>query len=122
MNDRLSSSGTPKGAGSYTGGVVTNWIPATKGDVIRIKGINIADQTGGYAVNRKTDGSLESAKPSSYTNGFVQDGNGVWSFTVWHLNPSGAIYGDTCEAIRFSGMLTAASANDVIITKNEPIE
>lgn len=120
-DDRLGSSGTPKGPNTNPGHVVTNWIPATKGDVIRIKGINIADATGGYAVWKKEDGSLEVAKPSSYSAGFVQDTNGVWTFTVWLLNPSGTMYGDGCQGVRFSGVLTVSSANDVIITVNELI-
>lgn len=119
-NSRLSSSGADKGEGGYAGGVVSNWITVAKNDVIRVKGINIKDATGGYVVLEKTDGTLECPKCASY-DGFAQDANGVWSFTIWRLSTTGNIYGDDAKRIRISGTLTAASANDVVITKNEPI-
>lgn len=106
--------------GRHSGGVVSNWIAVAKNDVIRVKGINIKDSTAGYVVLEKTDGSLECPKCASY-DGFAQDANGVWSFTIWKLSTTGNLYGDNAKRIRISGKLTAASANDVIITKNEEI-
>ena len=119
-NSRLSSSGADKGEGGYSGGVVSNWITVAKNDVIRVKGINIKESTAGYVVLEKTNGTLDCPKCASY-DGFAQDANGVWSFTIWRLSTTGNLYGDDAKRIRISGKLTAASANDVIITKNEPI-
>ena len=116
-DDRLSSSATNKGPGTNPGHVVTNWIDCVQGDVIRIKGIDILDGTSGYAVHHTTTNTA--VKCSSFTQHFTTDANGVISCTVatW-------VAADTqpnITKLRFSGKLTAASANDVIITKNQEI-
>lgn len=117
-DDRLSSSATNKGPGTNPGHVVTNWIDCVQGDVIRIKGIDILDKTSGYAVHHTTTNTA--VKLSSFTSHFVTDANGVISCTVATWVAAGTQPNIT--KLRFSGKLTAASANDVIITKNEAIE
>jgi hypothetical protein len=117
-NSRLGSDGNPKAEGAYSGGVVTNWITATKGDVIRIKGINIKDNTGGYACFYTTANTT--VKPASYSNDFPVE-NDVYSWIVGNQNGSPVSVAANIKKVRFSGKLTAASANDVVVTKNEPI-
>lgn len=115
-DDRLGSSGTPKGEGQYPGGVVTNWIDVEKGDVLRISGVNILDSTAGYIAIRTPEGTIKGVKCSTYSTHFTTEDSGALAYT-FHT-----IYENTAaNAIRFSGILTAASANDVIITKNEEI-
>lgn len=116
-DDRLSSSAANKGPGTNPGHVVTNWIDCVQGDVIRIKGIDILDGTSGYAVHHTTTNTA--VKLSSFTSHFVTDANGVISCTVATWVAAGTQPNIT--KLRFSGKLTAASANDVIITKNEEI-
>lgn len=116
-DDRLSSSGAPKGAGSCPGGVVTNWIDCVYPDVIRIKGLNIMDNTTGYTqVYTTQNGSA--AKPSAYAAQFTVDGDVITFTAASWISES---VRNTITKLRFSGMLTAASADGVIITKNEPI-
>jgi hypothetical protein len=117
-DDRLSSSATNKGPGTNPGHVVTNWIDCVQGDVIRVKGIDILDGTSGYAVHHTTKNTA--VKLSSFTSHFTTDSNGVISCTVatWVA----ASTQPNITKLRFSGKLTAASADDVIITKNEVIE
>lgn len=115
-DDRLSSSGAPKGEGQYPGGVVTNWIDVEKGDVLRISGVNILDSTAGYIAIRIPDGTIKGVKCSTYSTHFTTEDSGALAYTFHTIYEN-----TTANAIRFSGILTAASANDVIITKNEPI-
>ena len=119
-NSRLSSSGTDKGEGGYPGGVVSNWIEVSKGDVIRVKGIDIRDSTAGYVVLEKTDGSIECPKCASY-DGFAQEGDDIWSFTVWKLSANGTLYGDDARRVRISGRMTAAEETKIVITANQEI-
>ena len=110
-------------SGAYTalvGHAVTNWVECKQGDIIRISGLDILHSNGYVQVYTSTEGAGSSAKPSSYTAQFTKDVNGVISFVVatW-ISTSVQPY---ITKMRFSGLLTAASANDVIITKNEPIE
>ena len=118
VNDsRLNSSASVV---EYSGSCVTNWIECEKGDVIRIYGLNILDATSGYLCYYREDtGVYESAKLSSYTDHFTVSDSGVISYTVFTISESvPEIWGG---ALRFSGALTAASAEDVIITRNEEI-
>ena len=123
-NSRLSSSGTDKGEGGYAGGVVTNWIECKRGDVLRFKGIDfLSDTTAPYMAVKFVDiDTIMSADINSFEAGFPVE-NGITTFTVYsydtinqHITSNGEV-----ERIRFSGMLTADSAEDVIITKNEVI-
>lgn len=105
----------------YSGSCVTNWIACAKGDVIRISGLNILDSTSGYLCYYRNDTSVyESAKLSSYTDHFTVSDSGVISYTVFTISESvPEIWGGK---LRFSGALTAASPEDIIITVNEEIQ
>jgi hypothetical protein len=128
-NSRLSSSGTDKGEGGYSGGVVTNFIECKRGDVIRIKGINLTSKTDSsnttapYVQVYYENNKMDCADINSYESAFIESG-GVTTFNVFCLTntttQTGTTNGDV-NRIRFSGKLTAASANDIVITKNEEI-
>lgn len=127
VNDsRLSSSGTDKGEGGYAGGVVTNWIDCKRGDVIRVKGIDfVSDNNAPYMVVEWEDTSISNdvCDLNSYTSGFVVE-NDITTFNILCMqNTTDQFQTDKGEVtkIRLSGMLTADSAKNVIITKNEEI-
>lgn len=129
VNDsRLSSSGSDKGEGGFAGGVVTNWISCVRGDVLRFSGIdltsktNTSNKTAPYMTIEYTSGNSQTVDINSYESGFTVE-NGITTFIVYCLdgvNQSAAGSGEVAR-MRFSGLLTAASADDVIITKNEEI-
>ena len=103
----------------YDSSCVTNWIACNSGDVIRISGLNILDSVCGYVAFEnvyleKTD----CAKCASYSEHFTENG-GVIAYTVFTINQE---VSDAWQGkIRFSGALTAASAEDVVITVNREI-
>ena len=102
-----------------TGSCVTNWISCKKGDVIRIKGLDILDAASGYLCYYRNDtGTYESAKLISYTDHFAVSANGVIRYTVFTISESvPEIWGGQ---LRFSGVLKGKAA-DVVITLNEEI-
>ena len=104
----------------YAGSCVTNWIPCSDGDVIYISGLDILDATSGYlAYYRNDSAAYESAKCVSHSDHFTVSDSGVISFTVLSFNSTvPTAWGG---AIRFSGALTADSAEDVVITVNQEI-
>lgn len=113
VDSRLNSSASVV---EYAGSCVTNWIECAKGDVIRVKGLNILDATSGYLCYYRTDTqALESAKLSSYTDHFTVSGDGVISYTVFSISESVPEIWD--GRLRFSGAVTG----EVIITVNEEI-
>ena len=102
------------------GSCVTNWISCAGGDVIRVKGLDILDSTSGYLCYYRTDtGACESAKLSSYTEHFTTEDSGVICYTVFTISESVLEVWD--GRLRFSGALTADSADEVVITVNEEI-
>lgn len=130
-NSRLSSSGEDKGEGGFPGGVVTNWIYCERGDVLRISGIdfgtknNASNTTAPYIQCYYTSGDMSCVDINSYedTGGFEVDENGVVTFLVlsWDGKNQAITSNGQVEKVRFSGLLTAANANDVVITKNQSI-
>jgi hypothetical protein len=110
-NTRISSSGFPTQSGITT----SNWIAVTKGDVVRIKGIDVnTHQYARVALFGSTKNLFSSAKVSGLTSadatGVTYDTTGA-TFTVASTN---------AKFIRICGELKGA-ASDVIITKNEEI-
>ncbi len=102
------------------GSCVTNWIPCSSGDVIRISGLNVLDFTSGYMCYENIYlSALESVKCISYESHFTQE-DGVICFTVFSINQeiSDAWQGE----VRFSGALTADSPEGIIITVNQEIK
>ena len=103
----------------YGGGCVTNWIPCNSGEVIRISGLNILDSVCGYVAFEnvyleKTD----CAKCASYSEHFRQE-DGAIAYTIFTINQE---VSDAWQGkVRFSGLLTAASPEDVVITVNREI-
>ena len=128
---------------SNAGSIFTNYIPAKRGDVLRVKGLNLfglvnsqnsaigcytstdktADSTGKYNsydklytwTSIKSSASTEGAKDEISVDGDV--------FTYTILMRNGIQFGSTgVEYIRISAPLMAGyTANDVIITINEEI-
>lgn len=110
-NTRISSSGFPAQSGITT----SNWIPVTKGDVVRIRGIDVnTNQYARVALFNSSKGLLSSAKVSGITSadatGVTYDTTGA-QFTIASTN---------AKYIRICGELNGTSA-DVIITVNEEI-
>lgn len=103
----------------YSGSCVTNWIACSSGDVIRISGLNILDSTSGYvAFENIYLEATDCAKCASYADHFTET-DGVISYTIFTINQevSDAWQGE----IRFSGALTAASPENIVITVNQEI-
>ena len=114
-NYRMNSSGALV---AYSGAVATNWIPVKAGDVLRIKGLNILDSTAGYMWVRKTDGTMDYPKCASFSAHFTTDEDGVISYTIHTISDSAEAL---IDSIRLSGILTADSSADVVITLNESL-
>ena len=111
-NTRISSSGFPTESGMTT----SNWIAVTKGDVVRIKGIDVNTHTyARVALFGSTKNLLSSAKVSGLAaadaTGVTYDTTGA-QFTIASTN---------AKFVRICGILNSTASN-VIITKNEPIE
>ena len=128
-NSRLGSDGNAKAEGSFSGGVVTNWFDCKRGDVIRFKGIELtkayatSNTTAPYMSIIYTNGTKQTFDINSYESGFPRDSNGVYTFTVLCSNGSDQSWTTNGEVqkIRVSGLLSAADASGVIITKNHEI-
>ena len=102
------------------GSCVTNWIPCQKGEVIRIRGLNVLDSTSGYLCFYRTDtGVFESAKLASYTEHFTVSQDGTISYTVFTISETTPEIWD--GRLRFWGTLTAESAQNVVITVEQPV-
>lgn len=125
---RLGSSGVSDS--SYPS-IVTNYIPCVKGDVIRVSGLNIGVLTNASGNNARVHlldsnkAILGSLYPYNNIGAFTPNGGFKWNYLVGKQGATDAItdvaYADSIAFIRFCGMLEN-TANDVIITKNEPIE
>lgn len=109
-------------ATSSAGAIVTNYIPVTAGDTIRIKGLKFgspslpdgnAASIPRYVSSEKTFSSLWVY--SEYEDDVVDEGNGVYAITV--TSPSSLSF------VRITNSLAEGyTADDVIITVNEPIQ
>lgn len=116
-NKRLGSDGTFR---DLSGNIVTNYIEVTRGDVIRVKGLNLVDSASNssYMGTYNTTKSVISVgMPNSQTAYFSdisvtsEGGQLTYSLTA----PSETVL------IRFGGKPNN-TANDIIITINEPID
>ena len=127
---RFSSSGNTT---AFTGSVVTNWIECKRGDVLRFRGLLLTSKqqssntTAPYMRLEFVDGGVanNAVDLNTYEGAFTIESNGDLAYTV--LCSSGTtqmlISNGEVKKIRFSGLLASGyTANDVIITKNEPIE
>ena len=122
---RINSSGSIVEA--YAGSVIANFIPCKNGDVVRVKGLDIAYYQAGPTDGGKTNmWYYKSDKTTSVTkivvadnsSIFVQSGD-VFTFTVGNGVSSNA---DQIAYIRpFGRYMTGYTKNDVIITVNEEI-
>lgn len=101
-----------------SGAVATNWIPVKAGDVLRVKGLNILDSSAGYMWVLKTDGTMDYPKCANLSTHFTTDDDGVISYTVHTISESAEAL---IDSIRLSGMLSADSSADVVITLNESL-
>lgn len=127
--ERLNSSGTTT---SLTGSVVTNWIACKRGDILRIKGIDLTARTNTsntsapyISVDWETVDAHSNIDINSHENKagvVIADGITTLTMLSWDGVNQEVTSNGEIAAVRFSGLLTASSADDVIITKNEPIE
>lgn len=108
---RLNSSGTTT---DNAGTTATNYISAVKGDVIRVKGLDMTASTARIAMYKSDKSVLFSTTMSSTS--YVTDKSLTVELSSFKL----AFSNDTAAFVRFSAPLTGNSA-DVIITKNEEI-
>ncbi len=124
------------GVSASSGPIVTNYIPCKKGDVIRVKGLNICQLIAGSDTNTNSRAHwLDANKSVIFSNypaepsyGFIVTDGAVykqafnWIYTVGK-NADGTYLSiaDNIAYMRFCGALEN-TANDVIITVNEPIE
>lgn len=99
-----SSSGIQASAGKQ----LTGLIPASEGDIVRVKNIESFE----FYIWVKSNGTMSAMQPANnYVTGYAQpDDNGVYTFN----GPSSAFMG-----VRFSGK---GITSDTIVTVNEPIE
>ena len=112
-NKRLGSDGTFRDADGVT---ATNYIgPIVEGDVIRVKGIDLT--TYNTSVYNYVKSHLSNAKLSTQTSYFTD----ITVTTTGATFTVGSNAGMQNGYVRFSGVLNG-TANDVIITINEPIE
>jgi hypothetical protein len=117
-NSRIGSDG---GYRSATGQSTTNYIEAAKGDVFYIKGMTFTADTHTIATytSAKAVVSGGAGTPSYWDNNYGEFrtlASGTIKFTIGNHSQL-----DSVAFVKFSGALTG-SANDVIITKNQPIE
>lgn len=118
-DNRLNSSGAPTEA---TGITATNFIPVNSDnlDVIRIKGLTLGQvdsykcQTCYYTSNKTIYSAIIPNPPSDDSISAVTLINGVYTITLKKSSTP-------IKYLRFSGALVG-TADDVIITVNEPIE
>ena len=109
-NSRLNSSGV---GSAVTGCIATNYIPVSKGDIIRVKGMDLT--TYNTAVYDSPKAVLGSQKISLYSSSsYLSD------ITATAEGGQCKIQGTAIAYIRFSGM-PVTTAENIIITKNEEI-
>lgn len=113
---------------AYDGSVVANFIPCKNGDVVRVKGIDIAYYQAGPNDGGRTNMFYYKSDKSTVVNKivvadnpsiFVNSGD-TWTFTVGN-----GVSGDTSTIayIRpFGRYMSGYTKNDVIITVNEEIK
>ena len=128
---RLNSSAQPK---ELTGSVITNWIECKRGDTLRFRGLLLTSKqqssntTAPYmhVWYTSTGAEANTIDINTYEIAFVIETNGDVTFNVLCLANTTTQFESTkgeVAKIRFSGLLASGyTANDVIITKNEPIE
>ena len=114
---RLNSSGI---ATAYEECVTTNYIPVKDYDVVRVKGINLLEATGGYVCGYNADKTKvgNSMKFATYPELLTKISDNEYEFNTLGL----AAYDETGELayVRFSGSLTD-NAEAVVIAVNEEI-
>ena len=119
-NSRLNSSATV--TGNCAGCVATNFIRATKGQTVEIKGVDITDGTAGYI--HGYDGSKGTLgigiKVKDYPATVTQISQYHYKFVVYATNTGQNAKADQVVFVRFSGKLETTSS-DVIITVDEAI-
>ena len=130
LNDyRLSvSSGNPQ---ACAGRMVTNFIPATKGDILRSKGFSLTTETNSQAAKivcydaskTKISGTFgATGKGNSYYGDVVTFDGDIETVTILLTNEGGDIATSDTAYIRIEGVLMEGyTAEDVIITINEEI-
>lgn len=125
---RLSSSGTEK---TQSGAVVTGFIPAKRGDIIRMKGATWGTTVSGgysYIVTYNASGAklhhankyendskangISNAAGISYTSSITTDANGVTTFNL--------VFDDTKE-VEYIRISATGKGADMIVTVNEEI-
>ena len=122
---RINSSGAI--VGSYTGSVIANFIPCKNGDVVRVKGMDIAYyQASSVDVGRTNMWYYQSDKSTSVGKIVVADTPSVFvnSGDVWTFTVGNGLSGDTSKIayIRpFGRYMSGYTKNNVIITVNEEI-
>ena len=114
---RLGSDGTFR---DLSGNIVTNYIEVTRGDVIRVKGLNLVDSvnnSSNMGVYTTTKSALSVAMPNSQTGYFsdisVTSEGGQFTYILTAQREK--------ILVRFGGKPNN-TANDIIITINEPID
>lgn len=122
---RINSSGAL--VGSVTGSVVANYIPCKVGDVVRVKGIDIAYyQASSSETGRTNMFYYQSDKATIVGKIVVADNPSIFvnSGDVWTFTVGNGVSGDTSKIayIRpFGRYMSNYTKNDVIITVNEEI-
>lgn len=115
-NARIGSDGAYRSA---SGQIVTNWIEVEVGDTLYIKGLAFTADTHNACIYTTNKAKIAVGTMSYwYTNGYAtfKTTNGVTTFkAVEHSHNTGMAY------IRFGAALTG-TLDDVVITKNQPIE
>lgn len=123
------------GTSALEGHTTTNFIPATAGSVLRVKGMKLTSSGGGtsndckivlYSAkdneSSKVAGAYGSGSGDTYTSKVTVNGD-VSSLTVLTLENGTQLATSTVKYLRIDGtLLSGYSKNDVIITINEPIE
>lgn len=117
-NSRIGSDGKYRSA---SGQSTTNYIEAAKGDVFYIKGMSFTADTHTIATYTSAKAVVTGgAGTPTYWDGnygdFTTLASGTIKFTIGNYSQLNSV-----AYVRFSGALTG-SANDVIITKNQPID
>lgn len=125
---RLNSSGTVSAQAGFT---VTNFIPAKRGDVIRVKGLDFAAASeycmvwtynnNKTKITRAVTGMKTSSSPAEGAKDVVStESDGTQVYTVLQLGNGNQLATTAVDYIRICGTLTGSAA-DVVITVNEPI-
>ena len=114
------------GISAQSGTTLSNPIPITFGDVIRIKGVTLRDSVDRYEIIITRADGTDIPVLGYYTVNLVNGAityltyngyeNGVYTYTV-----TSETFGHTPKSFRFA-MPTPTDINDVIITVNQPIE